>query len=296
MRSVMPHPRTTSSQPEQVQHRLVARTLREKVVPRIFLLAMTILFLIPLYWMVITAFKTPTELTSIPPIIWPRSFRWQNFVDAVSAIPFGQYFVNTVIITGLSTVGAVVSNLLIAYGFACIKWPGRDVVFYLVIATIFIPFPIVAVPLFDLFASLHWVNTFLPLIVPAFFGNAFFIFLLRQFLLRVPPEMLEAARIDGAHELQIMYRVIMPMVRPALAAVAIFAMIAAWNDFLGPLIYLQDDSKRTLAIGLQFFRSLHDVQLNLLMAASVLVILPVIILFILFNLFFIEGVTVGSIR
>ena len=296
MRSVMPHPRTTGSQPEQGQHRLVARTLREKVVPSIFLLAMTILFLIPLYWMVITALKTPAELTSIPPTIWPRSFRWQNFVDAVSAIPFGQYFVNTLIITGLSTVGAVVSNLLIAYGFACIKWPGRDFVFYLVIATIFIPFPIVAVPLFDIFASLHWVNTFLPLIVPAFFGNAFFIFLLRQFLLQVPPEMLEAARIDGAHELQIMYRVIMPLVRPALAAVAIFAMIAAWNDFLGPLIYLQDDSKRTLAIGLQFFRSLHDVQLNLLMAASVLVILPVIILFILFQRYFIEGVTVGSIR
>ena len=296
MRSVMPHPRTPGSQPKQGQHRLVARTLREKVVPRIFLLAMAILFLIPLYWMVITAFKTPAELTSVPPTIWPRSFRWQNFVDAVSAIPFGQYFVNTVIITGLSTVGAVVSNLLIAYGFACIKWPGRDFVFYLVIATIFIPFPIVAVPLFDMFASLHWVNTFLPLIVPAYFGNGFFIFLLRQFLLQVPPEMLEAARIDGAHELQIMYRVIMPMVRPALAAVAIFAMIAAWNDFLGPLIYLQDDSKRTLAIGLQFFRSLHDVQLNLLMAASVLVILPVIILFILFQRYFIEGVTVGSIR
>jgi multiple sugar transport system permease protein len=296
MRSVMPHPRTTGSQPKQGQHRLVARTLREKVVPRIFLLAMAILFLIPLYWMVITAFKTPAELTSIPPTIWPRSFRWQNFVDAVSAIPFGQYFVNTVIITGLSTIGAVVSNMLIAYGFACIKWPGRDFVFYLVIATIFIPFPIVAVPLFDMFASLHWVNTFLPLIVPAFFGNAFFIFLLRQFLLQVPQEMLEAARIDGAHELQIMYRVIMPMVRPALAAVAIFAMIAAWNDFLGPLIYLQDDSKRTLAIGLQFFRSLHDVQLNLLMAASVLVILPVIILFILFQRYFIEGVTIGSIR
>ncbi len=296
MRSVMPHQRTTGSQPKRFQHRLVARTLREKVVPRIFLLAMAILFLIPLYWMVITAFKTPAELTSIPPTIWPRSLRWQNFVDAVSAIPFGQYFVNTVIITGLSTVGAVVSNLLIAYGFACIKWPGRDFVFYLVIATIFIPFPIVAVPLFDMFASLHWVNTFLPLIVPACFGNGFFIFLLRQFLLQIPPEMLEAARIDGAHELQIMYRVIMPMARPALATVAIFAMIASWNDFLGPLIYLQDDSKRTLAIGLQFFRSLHDVQLNLLMAASVLVILPEIILFILFQRYFIEGVTVGSIR
>ncbi len=296
MRSVLPHPRTTGSQPKQVQHRLATRTLREKVVPRIFLLAMTILFLIPLYWMAITALKTPAELTSIPPTIWPRSFRWQNVVDAVSAIPFGQYFVNTVIITGLSTVGAVVSNLLIAYGFACIKWPGRDFVFYLVIATIFIPFPIVAVPLFDMFASLHWVNTFLPLIVPAYFGNGFFIFLLRQFLLQIPSEMLEAARIDGAHELQIMYYVVMPMARSALAAVAIFAMIAAWNDFLGPLIYLQDDSKRTLAIGLQFFRSLHNVQLNLLMAASVLVILPVIILFILFQRYFIEGVTVGSIR
>jgi multiple sugar transport system permease protein len=228
--------------------------------------------------------------------MWPQAFRWQNFVDAVSAIPFGRYFVNTVIITALSTIGAVISNMLIAYGFACIKWPGRDIVFYLVIATIFIPFPIVAVPLFDMFASLHWVNTFLPLIVPAFLGNGFFIFLLRQFLLQIPPEMQEAARLDGANQLQTLYHVILPMARPALVVVAIFSTIGAWNDFLGPLIYIQDDTKRTLAIGLQFFRSLHDVQLNLLMAASVLVILPVVVLFILFQRYFIEGVTVGSIR
>ncbi len=293
MRSITTQP---AEKPATIRRRRSLRALRGRLAPRIFLIALCVLFLVPLYWMIVTALKSPTELTAFPPSLWPRSLRWRNFVDAVNVIPFGTYFVNSAIITVVSVVGAVLSNALIAYGFSRVQWPGRDAVFYLVIATIFLPFPIVIVPLFDMFASLHWVDTFLPLTVPAFFGNAFYIFLLRQFMLQIPVELSEAARIDGANELQILGRVIMPMARPALAVVGIFAAIAAWNDFLGPLIYLQSDSKRTLAIGLQFFRSIHDVQLNLLMAASVLVMLPVVVLFVLFQRFFVEGVTIGSIR
>ncbi len=286
----------TVEKPVAARRRRTRRAFADQVGPRIFLIAMTLIFLVPLYWMIITALKPTAELSAFPPTLWPQSVRWQNFADAVGEIPFGTYFVNSVIITVLSVAGAVLSNTLIAYGFSRIAWPGRDLVFYLVIATIFIPFPIVIVPLFDLFASLHWVNTFLPLTVPTFFGNAFYIFLLRQFMLQIPVDLSEAARIDGARELLIMWRVILPMARPALAVVAIFAAIGAWNDFLGPLIYLQDDTKRTLAIGLQFFRSIHDIQLNLLMAASVLVMLPVVVLFVLFQRFLVEGVTIGSIR
>ena len=157
---------------------------------------------------------------------------------------------------------------------------------------------VLIVALFDIFARLHWVNTFLPLVVPLFFGNAFWIFLMRQFFLQIPFEISDAARIDGANELQILFRIIMPQSWPALSAVSLFAALQAWNDFLGPLIYLQDPSKYTLAIGLTMFQSQsrYDIQLNLLMAASTLVVLPVVVLFLLFQRAFVEGVTLGSIK
>jgi multiple sugar transport system permease protein len=257
---------------------------------------MSLLFLIPFYWMLATALKTNTELAHTPTTLWPQHWAWHNFIQAFTTIPFATYFWNTVLYTALTVIGAVLSNLIIAYGFACIDWPGRNIVFYCVLATIFIPFPIAIIPLFDLFAWLHWINTLLPLVVPAFLGNAFYIFLLRQFLLQVPGELLDAARVDGANAWQILWYIVTPIARPALGAIAIMTAVGSWNDFMGPLIYLQDDSLRTLSIGLQAFRSTHDIQFNLLMAASLMVILPVIILFFLFQRFFIEGITLGSIR
>lgn len=268
----------------------------KQVGPRIILIIMALLFLTPLYWMVISALKSTAEFVQFPPTLWPKSLQWGNFAEAFQTIPFATYFVNTLVITILSVIGAVFSNLIIAYGFSCIEWPGREVVFYLVLATIFIPFSLVIIPQFDMFARLHWINTFLPLIVPAFFGSAFYTFLIRQFLLQLPKDLLEAARIDGASEWHILWKVVTPMARPALAVVAIFAAVGAWNDFLGPLLYLQNDSVHTLAIGLQSFRSTHDIQFNLLMAASVMVVIPVVILFFVFQRFFIKGVTMGSIK
>ncbi len=273
-----------------------AQKMRGVVLTRVFLVAMSLLFLLPLYWMIAIALKSSPEMAITPPTILPRSWEWDNFVKAATTIPFGTYFLNSLLITILNVVGAVVSNLIVAYGFACIDWPKRDLVFYLVLATIFIPFPLAIIPQFDLFAWLHWINTYLPLVVPSFFGSAFYIFLMRQFLLQIPKDLIEAARLDGASEFQILWQVVAPLARPAMAAVGIFAAIAAWNDFLGPLIYLQDDSLRTLSIGIQAFRSTHDIQFNLLMAASVMIILPVIILFFVFQRFFIRGVTLGSIR
>jgi multiple sugar transport system permease protein len=201
-----------------------------------------------------------------------------------------------VIITVGVTIGAVISNTVVAYGFSRIRWPGRDIIFYIVIATVFIPFPVIMVALFDIFAKLGWVNTFNPIIVPAFFGNPFYIFLLRQFMLSIPSELSDAARVDGANEFQIFYRVVLPLTKPAVTVVAIFAAITAWNEFLLPLIYLQDEEKYPLSIGLALFRQTHDVTFNLLMAASTLVVIPVVILFLAFQRFFIEGITVGGVK
>jgi multiple sugar transport system permease protein len=275
---------------------LTVQKVWREVGPRIFLIVISVIFLIPLYWMVVTALKSNPELAQVPPTLIPQSWQWGNFAKALQTIPFATYFMNSVFITVLNIIGAVASNLIIAYGFACIEWPGRNRVFYLVLATIFIPFPLAIIPQFDMFAWLHWINTYLPLVVPSFFGNAFFIFLIRQFLLQTPKDLLDSARVEGASEWRILWQIVTPLARPALAAVAIFASINAWNDFLGPLIYLQDTSVQTLAIGLQAFRSTHDIQFNLLMAASFMVILPLIILFLALQRFFIRGITLGSIR
>jgi multiple sugar transport system permease protein len=226
---------------------------------------------------------------------------WENFRRAVNVFPFWLYLKNTTIITVLTVLGVALTTPVVAYGFSRIQWPGRDKVFFVVLATVFIPYPALIVALFDIFAKLHWVNTFKPLIVPFFFcfiPAPFWIFLLRQFFMQIPQEISDAARLDGASELRILFQVIMPQSWPALIAVSLFAALQAWNDFLGPLIYLQSAEKYTLSIGLTFFssQSSHDIKFNLLMAASTLVILPVIVLFLSFQRAFVEGVTVGGFK
>ena len=267
-----------------------------QVVSRLIVLVGAVLFLLPLFWMIVTSLKPVTEVAVFPPTVLPQVWKWSNYAEAFRAIPFARYFVNSSIIAVGSTLGAVVSNFLIAYGFSRIQWRGRDTVFMIVLATIFIPFPVTMIPLVVVFSKLHWINTYLPLIVPSFFGNAFFIFLLRQFLMQLPMELSEAARIDGASELQVMRQIILPLAKPALTVVAIFSFINAWNDFLGPLLYLQDERLYTLAIGLQAFRSTHDVQITLLMAASTLAVLPIIVLFLIFQRSFIDGITTGTLK
>lgn len=273
-----------------------ARLIWDRIAVRIFLVVMSLAFLLPLYWMVITSVKSNEELGITPSTIWPEAWHWENYVDAFEAFPFATFFGNSLIITILSVLGSVLSCLIAAYGFACIEWRGREKVFYLVLATLFIPFPIAIIPSFDLFAWLGWINTFLPLIVPNFLGSAFFIFLLRQFLLQIPKDHLDAARVDGASEWQILWRIVLPMSLPAVAAVAIFTAIGSWNDFIGPLLYLQDESRQTLAIGIQAFRTSHDIQFNQLMAASLMILLPLVILFFAAQRYFIRGITLGSFK
>ena len=275
------------------------------VLPRIILILAAILFIIPFYWMVVSALKSTQELTKFPPTLIPGALVWQNFVDAVNYIPFGLYTLNSLIITVGITIGAVLSNTVVAYGFSRIQWPGRNAMFYICIATLFLPYPVILVALFDIFGRLpsfglqgakSWVDTFLPLIVPAFFGNPFYIFLMRQFMLGIPRELSDAARVDGASEIQTFWKVIMPLTKPAIVVVAIFAAVAAWNEFLLPLLYLQENSKYPLAVGLAFYTSQHDVAYNLLMAAATLVVLPVVVIFLLAQRFFVEGITVGGVK
>jgi multiple sugar transport system permease protein len=301
----------TGAQPAAVERtipkkrRSVVQILRTSVGPRIVLILAAALFIVPFYWMFVTALKTNQELTHFPPTLIPGQWVWQNFVDAVNYIPFGLYTINSVIITVGITIGAVLSNTLVAYGFSRIQWPGRNVMFYMCIATLFLPYPVILVALFDIFGKLpafglqgsqHWVDTFLPLIVPAFFGNPFYIFLMRQFMLGIPRELGDAAKVDGASEIQSFWRVILPLAKPAVVVVAIFSAVGAWNEFLLPLLYLQDQSKYPLAVGLAFFTSEHDVAYNLLMAASTLVVLPIILCFIFAQRFFVEGITVGGVK
>src|SRR6202047_2650771 len=271
----------------------------QPLVSRIFLIGMSLFYISPMYWMFVTALKSDRELATFPPTLWPHEINWQNFDQATRTFPFLSYLENTIFYAALTILGSVLSNFVIAYGFSRIKWPGRDLLFYPVIASVFIFIqfpvnPITMVPMFSFFARLGLVNSFLPLILPTFFGNPFFIFLLRQFMLQIPADLSEAARIDGANEFQIMYRIILPLARPALVVVGLLAGVNAWNDFLGQLIYLQNDKLYTLSLGLTFFKTMHGIQFNLLMAASCLVVLPVIVVFLFFQRFFIEGITLGS--
>jgi multiple sugar transport system permease protein len=272
---------------------------RQQLVSRLFLIAASLFYLSPMYWMVVTALKSDKELAQFPPTLWPQELVWKNFDQATKTFPFLPYLGNTIIYAAFTVLGSVLSNFVIAYGFSRIKWPGRDLLFYPVIASIFIfvqfPVnPITMVPMFSLFAGLGLVNSFLPLVLPSFLGNPFFIFLLRQFMLQIPASLSEAARLDGANEFQIMARIILPLTRPALVVVALLAGVNAWNDFLGPLIYLQNDKLYTLSLGLTFFKTMHGIQFNLLMAASCLVVVPVVAVFLCFQRFFLEGVSLGS--
>jgi multiple sugar transport system permease protein len=234
---------------------------------------------------------------ALSPEAWPRPFEWSNFAEVFRTIPVVRYTANTLTIATLATIGVVLSSVPVAYALSRLRWRGRQAAFVVVLATIMLPYQVTIVPLYVLFARYHWIPSFKPLIVPLFFGDAFSIFLLRQFFLSIPSELSEAARVDGASDWQIMTRVIVPLAKPAIMAVALFQFLYCWNDFFAPLLFLTENPDQwTLAIGLSQFRGLHQVEYNLMMAASVLFILPVIVLFFLAQRVFLEGITVTGIK
>lgn len=259
-------------------------------------LLVALLFLLPLFWMVSSSLKPDYQVLEFPPRWLPNPIRWANYPEALTYVPFGRYTLNTLLISGLTIVGHLLSCTLVAYAFARLRAPGKNILFMVMLATMMLPYPVTMIPIYLGFTTLGWVNTFLPLIVPAFFGSPFYIFLLRQFFLTLPAELEDAARVDGANTLQIIWHIILPISKPALATVAIFTFQASWNDFLGPLIYLHDQTKYTVSLGLNFFRSSYDVRWGYLMAASLVTMLPVIIVFFLAQRYFIEGITLTGMK
>jgi ABC-type glycerol-3-phosphate transport system permease component len=282
---------------EETQEVPIMRLHGTQLIIRYLLLCLAaLLFLLPLYWMIASSLKPEYDIFAQPPVWWPTPPQWQNYTKALTELPFDRYAFNTLIIATGAVIGHVFSCTLVAYGFARLRAPGKRLLFIILLATLMLPYPVVMIPQYIIFSELDWVNSFKPLIVPTFFGNAFFIFLLRQFFLQIPPDLEDAAHMDGANLLQIIWYIIVPISRPAIATVAIFTFQFAWNDFLAPLIYLQDQSHYTLMLGLSFFRSSFEVNWAYLMAASLSVAAPVVILFFFTQREFIAGISLGGVK
>ncbi len=257
----------------------------------VVLVSIGITFLLPFYWLVTTALKPDKQIFAMPPVWWPHPAQWQNFKQGLEDIPFLTYTFNTVRICLFNVAGTVIASSLVAYSLAKIPWKGRTGLFYSLIAVMILPGQVTMVPTFMIFKWLGWIGTILPLVVPPFFGGAFSIFLLRQFFMTLPNDLSDAARLDGCGEFGIYRRIAMPLAKPALVTVGLFAFVGSWNDFLGPLLYLNDDRAYTLAIGLQKYVSQHSSQWGKLMAASTVMILPIIVIFFFAQRTFIQGIT-----
>lgn len=351
----------------QTEHNLVilpkSKSLRKHIqgiISHLLIMIMSLFFIIPFLWMVVTAFKSDLDVFHTPPRWLPNinvtvningkdlplydvildsgtkrlalisiaegkgsfidpqnpsqiikdirmkfatpiekiGFRWQNFPDALTratrpglGVTFWTYFQNSLILAFFAIIGTLLSNIPVAYGFARINWPGRDIIFIFVLATMMLPYQVTMIPMYLFFNDvLHWGDSFLPLIVPGFFANAYDVFLLRQFFKTIPEEMCDAARVDGASEFDILTRVVLPLSIPVIATITVFTFLWAWNDFLGPLLYLTSPRNFTMAIGLQDFQGQHTVAWNQLMAASVVFTIPIIISFFFAQRTFIQGI------
>jgi len=252
--------------------------------------------LIPFFWLVSTSLKDTSKIFLDPPQWIPNPVRPENYVKALSIMPFPLYLLNTCKITFSCLALQVLSCSIVAFGFARMRFPGRNALFIVLLSTMMLPAQVTMIPVFKIWSSLGFYDTFVPLVLPAAFGSAFFIFLLRQYFMTIPIEMDEAARIDGASTLQVWWKVLLPQAKPALATVAIFSFMAHWNDFMGPLIYLSTPSKRTLALALWAFQGQYSTDWHLLMAASTVVMLPLLILFFAAQKYFIQGVVISGVK
>ena len=261
------------------------------------LLIMGTIMIAPFLWLVSSSLKSQVQIFQYPPDLIPNPVKFENYFNALTYKPFGLYLRNTLVIAGLNVIAVVFTSSFVAYGFARLRFPGRDFWFGIVIATLFLPYAIMIVPQFIMFSRLGWVDTFLPLTVPMFFGGgAFNIFLIRQFFRTIPEELADAARIDGCSEFGVLRRIMLPLIRPALVFVVLQQFLGAWKDFFGPLIYLQRQDQFTLSLGLQQFQSAHNTDYALLMACSALFTIPLLVLFFFGQRYFIEGVTLTGLK
>ena len=268
-----------------------------KTILYLVVIVLSVIFLSPFVWMLSTSLKTQEEIYSISKSILPEKIYWTNYKLAVTEMPFLRYFFNTAVITILVVVGICFSSSLVAYAMSKIEWKGKKILFPVIIATMMIPSQVTMIPLYIVYTKMHMVGTILPLTLPYFLGGgAYYIFLLRQFFPTIPNSLVESARIDGASHFTIYSRIMLPLCKPALTSVGIFAFMFTWSDFMGPLLYLNKQEQYTLSIGLQAFMGTHFVEWGPLMAASTIFTVPVILIFFFAQKYFIEGITVTGIK
>ena len=273
---------------------VVRRTMRTVTVHAI-LLAIAFVSLVPLFYMISTSLKDYGREFTIP-IEWiPNPIVWENYKTALERVPTLTFFMNTMIVTTLTLIGGLLSSSLVAYGFARTRFPGRDFLFMLMLSGLMLPYMVTLIPQFVLFRNLGWINTLLPLIVPAFFGGSpFYIFLLRQFFRGMPTDLEDAAKLDGAGFFRIWWTIAMPLARPGLATVAILSILHHWNDFTAPLVYLNTQDNWTLALGIRLFRDQYQINFNLMMAYAVMMTIPVFTVFFAFQKYFVRGITISG--
>jgi multiple sugar transport system permease protein len=285
--------------------KLPARTTNLRLTDRVkrwsiyvALSAGAIIVFIPFAWTLSTALKAPDDIATFPPQWIPDPIVWGNFIEAVTIKPFGRWFLNTLFVVGLSTLGTIASASVVAFSFARLRWPGRNILFLILLATMMLPAQVTLIPTFILFRELGWLNTFLPLIVPPFFArNAFYVFLLRQFFMTIPLELDDAARMDGANHFQIFLYIILPMSKPALAVSAIMFAQFKWKEFLAPLIYLNKQDMFTVSLGLRtFIGETWGTEWHLMMAANIIFMIPLILIFFFAQKYFIQGVVITGVK
>ncbi len=284
-------------QPMRIWQRMSIQRLVGRVFLHAILILLGITFMVPLVWTLSTSLKLP-GLVFTRPIQWiPDPVRWENYREVWTILPMHLFIRNTMIISVASVIGAIISTSLCGFSFARLRWPGRNQLFALVVGTMMLPGAVLLVPQFILFRTLGWIDTFLPLIVPAWLGGgAFYIFLYRQFCSNIPYEMDEAAIMDGAGFFRIYWQIILPLTRPALITIGLFSFLSHYNDFMGPLIFINSLEKQTLELGLQTFQTLYGTHWELMMAGAVIVVLPLLVIFFIGQRFFIQGIVMTGLK
>ncbi len=267
-----------------------------KIIAYVVISLGSIIFLLPFFWMISTSLKPSTQVYTFPPEWIPKPVLWSNYVDAWRILPSALFFKNTAIVAILYMIGVIISSSLIAFGFARTRFRGRDILFLVLLSTMMLPGQVTMIPIYLLFSRLGWIDSFKPLIIPGYFGNPFFIFLLRQFFLTIPKELDDAAKIDGCGFLGIYSRVILPLSKPALAIVAVFSFTWTWSDFMGPLIYLNSLNKFTIALGLRAFQTQYAIKFQPLMAMSTVALIPVLVLFFIAQKYLVQGITLTGMK
>jgi len=274
----------------------LARDILKPVFVHGFLIFSCLVMALPFIWMVLSSLKAQPEIFVFPPRLLPRAWLWQNYVDTVKAMPFGWFTYNSLKIAFLTVVGQSLSASLAAYAFARLRFPGREFCFMLWLGCMMIPGQVTLIPQFILFRSFGWLDTHLPLVVPAFFGNAFGTFLMRQFFMTIPMELEDAAVVDGCTRFRIYWNIMMPLAKPAIATFAVFTFMGSWNNLLGPVIYLSSYNKMTLPVGLAFFQGQYGTQWPLVMAGATISVIPIIALYIGAQQYFVQGVVMSGIK